>query len=441
MRRVDPVEVRGDPLISLQVGVAEGLREAAPEFGGGPQSPGRGAHAAAHGRRQPGPVGLQLQGRVPAVAGEDVVAPCAREQHLDAVLPGQTADEEGVDRRRVGLGLVEVEDHVAQLVDHLGAHVDDLQIDVEVLHDAARVGEVAGHALGDGPRILEADREALEPIVAHGALRKGHHAARVEAAREEGAHRHVRDELPLHRLCQVLAHLYDGVLHRPLDELLVEGQFVEAPPALDAAVADAQRVARLELPNRLQHGQRRGAPQVEQVVVDRGVVQSAIDRGLLEQGLELAGEEHALRGLGEVERLHAHAVAHHHQRAVPRVVEGEGEDAVEPLHHLLAIAQVEVEEHLGVAVAAEAIAVGDELLAKHAVVVDFAVVDDGHGAGDVRHRLVAAGGQVDDRETPVGESHAVLRIGGEPRVVRSAVGDGRVHALEERCVEVSRVAD
>ena len=118
-------------------------------------------NARPRGPRQPGPVLLEHQGPVTAVAGEDIVAARPGEQHLDAVFAGQSADEQGVDRCRIRLGFIQVIDHVFQVIHHLAAHLDQVQIHIQVFGYFFGVGQVVGHALRGHVLTAQIDAEAL----------------------------------------------------------------------------------------------------------------------------------------------------------------------------------------------------------------------------------------------------------------------------------------
>ena len=105
-----------------------------------------------------------------AVAGEDVVPSRAREQHLDAVLPRESADEERIDGRRIAEGLVEVEDHPGEIVDHFRPDPDGVEVDAHVFRHALRVGKVGGHPFELRLLALEPDGEALEAFADEPAL-------------------------------------------------------------------------------------------------------------------------------------------------------------------------------------------------------------------------------------------------------------------------------
>ena len=105
----------------------------------------------------------------------------------------------------------------------------------------------------------------------------------------------------------------------------------------------------------------------------------------VEEPLELAAERHAALVGGVVQRLHAEGIARDEHVAGAAVEEGDGEDPVEAREHALALLEIEVEDHLGVGVAAEGVSLGLEFAAELAVVVDLAVEDELHRAIERLH--------------------------------------------------------
>jgi hypothetical protein len=108
----------------------------------------------------------------------------------------------GGDRRGVAERLVEVPGQVLDDADDVWPQDEVVMVRGKLLGDDARVIELVE------ARFREADRERLEASL----VRLGHHAdhgARVEAAAEEGANRHVADLVQRHRLGQDLAQLFD----------------------------------------------------------------------------------------------------------------------------------------------------------------------------------------------------------------------------------------
>src|SRR3546814_2374119 len=75
-----------------------------------------------------------------------------------------------------------------------------------------------------------------------------------------------------------------------------------------------------------------------------------------------------------MERLHPQPIAREEQALLLRIVEREGEHAVQPREHPRPPDAPAVEQHLGIAVGAEACALGLKLGADLAKIVDLAVV-------------------------------------------------------------------
>ena len=96
------------------------------------------------------------------IAGEEIVAAGARQQHLDPHVARAPADGTDVKRGRIRLRLVEVVDHLGQVVEDLRARFDDVQADAEVLCERLRVRQVVRHSLVVPGAIAEGDREAVE---------------------------------------------------------------------------------------------------------------------------------------------------------------------------------------------------------------------------------------------------------------------------------------
>ena len=73
------------------------------------------------------------------------------------------------------------------------------------------------------------------------------------------------------------------------------------------------------------------------------------------------------------------------------------------------------------------------------VIIDFAVEDDVKAAVFIFHGLAAGRGQIDDAEPPVSQADtdvmAVVDI--EALVIRSAVGENRVHLSQEPRIDGS----
>ncbi len=120
-----------------------------------------------------------------------------------------------------------------------------------------------------------------------------------------------------------------------------------------------------------------------------------------DDALQLGGEDDAVLAGQVVQRLDAELVAGEHQRAGALVEDGEGEHAAEAGEGVGAPVPPGLEDDLGVRGRVEADAVGHQLGPQVAVVVELAVVAERQPVP--ADRLVAAGREVDDRESAVGE--------------------------------------
>ena len=113
--------------------------------------------------------------------------------------------------------------------------------------------------------------------------------------------------------------------------------------------------------------------------------------------------------LGQVQRLDAQPVtAEQHPAAVP-LDDREREHAVEAVDEAVTPVVVGLQQHLGVAVREEPVAVLAQFAPQLLVVVDAAVPADGQPQLRVDHRLRACLGQIDDPQATVAERDAALR--------------------------------
>ena len=184
----------------------------------------------------------------------------------------------------------------------------------------------------------------------------------------------------------------------------------------------------------------RGAGDAEegQVVVERLLVDGALLLRVEEQRLDLRREHKPVVVNGVVERLDPDAVAHEPQLAGPAVPQRDREHAAEAVEAVDAPLLVRVDDHLGVGVVgAEAMAAEPlELRPQLGVVVDLAVEDELDRPVLVRHRLVGAVREVDDREPARAEADAP--VGGDPgaRAVGAAMGERVAHPRDVRLLDV-----
>ncbi len=172
-----------------------------------------------------------------------------------------------------------------------------------------------------------------------------------------------------------------------------------------------------------------------EVRVERGEIERPRLGNKLEQRLDLARERDAPRRMREVERLHAERVARDEHLSGPRVMDGDGEDAVEPPQHGGPFLEVETEHHLGVRSTPEGVPLRLELRPQLPVVVDLAVEDELHRPLRGPHRLVAERREVDDREAGMPEADARGAVDEDSLIVGAAMPHRLDAAVEGRLVE------
>jgi hypothetical protein len=131
-----------------------------------------------------------------------------------------------------------------------------------------------------------------------------------------------------------------------------------------------------------------------------------------------------------IEGLDAKTIARDEEHALPRVPDGEGEHAIEPVQAVFPELLVEMQQYFCVGLRDQLVPSTPELLRQLHVVVDFPVEDDPEGAIAVDHRLVARRRQVEDRQTAHSEPDMTIEI--QPRVIGPAVTETVSHRREQR---------
>ena len=144
-------------------------------------------------------------------------------------------------------------------------------------------------------------------------------------------------------------------------------------------------------------------------MVQRDGIDPGVDAAAGEQRGKRGRESDARRVLGEVQRLDAEPVAAEQHPAAVALDDREGEHAVQALDEPVAPVVVGLEQHLGVAVGEEPVAVLAQLATQLLVVVDAAVPRDGQPQIGVDHRLRARFGQIDDLQATMAERDPALR--------------------------------
>ena len=303
-------------------------------------------------------------------------------------------------------------------------------IGAERARHAARLIELGGSVLGE-----VSDREALHLRSAALGAQVDHvrgDGARVEPAGEEHAERNVAHEADFGRVPQPFPEVLGQVA--VVAALVRRGRVDRLPVAPDgelAAVEDGIR-GRRELVDLGEGGEPGGDVAEAQVEIERLFVELAGNCRIAEERLDLAPEGQPVLAEVVVDRLLAQAVAGEEEPALVPVPDGEGEHPAQPLGKLFAPLFVAVDQDLGVAVALEDVALGDELPLEIEEVVDLAVEGDPDGPVLVGHRLRAGRGEIDDRQAPVPESERAFDV--DAATVRTAMRDHVGHAGEELAV-------
>ena len=145
------------------------------------------------------------------------------------------------------------------------------------------------------------------------------------------------------------------------------------------------------------------------------------------QRAQLGGELEPARDDAVEQRLDPEAIAGEDEAAASGIPDRDREHAAQALRESRPVLLVEMDEHLGVAVGAEAVALRLQLGAELPVVVELAVLDDDDAAVLVRDRLVA-GLEVDDRQPAGGETDGAVDV--DAARVGPAVDERRAHRLE-----------
>ena len=169
--------------------------------------------------------------RVAGIAGETLVAAVSVQRHRH-VFPGKARQVERRQSGRIGERLAVVAHQLWQHLDGVGPNDEFVMFGPELLRDQPRLRQLVEALL------LEADRERLDRL--GGVLgHRGHHGRGVDAAREEGPHRHVGDHPAADRPADPGADLLLDLMRRGARAL---ARIVQAPVALGVQ-APSQKVS------------------------------------------------------------------------------------------------------------------------------------------------------------------------------------------------------
>ena len=257
---------------------------------------------------------------------------------------------------------------------------------------------------------------------------------RVDPAGEKRPQRHVALQSHLDRRSQQLPQLAAILFGRPIVLDVEVGLPVR--PYVEPPLAPHGVVTRRKLGDALENRPRMRHVLIREVFVEGLRVDLPRHARHLQDALEFAGKQQPARLVTINQRLLPQPIAGQHQLLPPGVPDGQGKHAVKVCNEFWPVVFVEMDQHFGVALSAEAMPGPFQSAAEVAEVIDFAVENDPHGAVFVRQWLFAAG-EVDDRQPPMAQGHAGLHLTGAVEVhafaVRPTMTQHVDHPLE-RCL-------
>ena len=249
--------------------------------------------------------------------------------------------------------------------------------------------------------------------------------ARVHAAREQHADRHVGGQVRADGARQPLADLLRQLVQRLATQLAgrqrarprVALDLTRPPSATSRCPGSSLRAARKIVAGA-------GTAFERQVGLDRLGVDVAREARQREQRLQLGREGQPALDDAVDERLDPERVARQHEPPAAHVPQRQGEHPAQPFDERRPALLVEVHEHLDVRAGAERMAAALQLTTQRAMVVELAVADHEHRAVLVGQRLIAVGG-VDQREPADRQPGDVVEV--VPGAVRPAVRERGGH--------------
>ncbi|MGC4003092.1 MAG: hypothetical protein QM811_08135 [Pirellulales bacterium] len=98
-----------------------------------------------------------------SIAGEEIVAAGTADQNFDPAFARAGADQQHVQRGGIGLGFVQVPQHLGQLAEHIWADRDFVQRLIQMLGDQPSIRQIVGEAVAIG--CAARDGVALQPAL------------------------------------------------------------------------------------------------------------------------------------------------------------------------------------------------------------------------------------------------------------------------------------
>ena len=325
-------------------------------------------------------------------------------------------------------------DELWQYRDRIGLDDKFLVLGAVALSDEARVTPLVVILVG------EADRKRLDPA-GTGARHHRDDAARIDAARQKRAERHIGHEAQPHRLFQMRDKL--GLQFRRAARQAARLRLRQLPVAHGLAHLPAARRIRLD-GEVMRGGQFEDAAErglgcrhilQAEIAVDRIEVRSTRHAGPGEHRLDLGAKQkrRPVRhgpARSVIKRLFAEPVARQDQPTRAAVPQCQREHAAQPGKQGRPPGMPAIGDDLAVGAAAEHVTERRELVADRGEIVDLAIIGQPHHAIGRGDRLMPGRRQIDDREPRVPEAAQPVRP--DALIVRAAMPDRRDHAPQPR---------
>src|SRR3954452_23470451 len=145
------------------------------------------------------------------------------------------------------------------------------------------------------------------------------------------------------------------------------------------------------------------------IVMQRRRIDAGVYAAGRQQRRQARCEANPAFGVGQVQWLYAEAVARKHDPSAVPFPDCEGEHPAKSLDAPAAPGRIGLEDHLGVAIREEPVALRDQLCAKLAEIIDAAVEDDCEAERWIGHRLLRFGLKIEDAEAAMPEGDILLQ--------------------------------
>ena len=325
--------------------------------------------------------------------------------------------------------------HGAHKLRQLRSHLPAIHQHLGMISVIARSNLPRKTALVNLPALrLKPNRKSLEARTTD-TRHERHHRRRIHAARQERAHRHIRDHAQANCLlkqpAQLTARIF--VIHR----LAVRVSGGQVPILLHAHTASlpCERMPGQQCMHTGQHGVRRRHRIEGEIVVQCLQIKLAWCEPACQQALQLGGNCQPAHALGPVQRFDTQAVPRCKQLLFIYVPDCESKHAAQTLHALRTPAAIRGQHHLGIALRLKLFAAAFKLRSQLAKVVDLAVVHNHHPAVSGMHGHVTGRRKIDDGKARAGHRYGRTAIASpDAAVIRPAVVQAIGNPPAKRCI-------